>query len=64
MTCSSIEAIYSLKVDRDIHDTVLINKVFKILTEKDCSRSDFYYTIAVKIYANNRPLKMQSGWLN
>ncbi len=54
MTCSSIGQIYSRKVDRDIHDTVLINKVFKLLTEKDCSRSDFYYSIAVKIYANNR----------
>ena len=54
MTCSSIEQIYSQKVDRDLHDTVLINKVFKLLTEKDCSRSDFYYRIAVKIYANER----------
>ena len=54
MTCSSIEQIYSQKVDRDLHDTVLINKVFNLLTETDCTRSDFYYRIAVKIYANER----------
>jgi tetratricopeptide (TPR) repeat protein len=54
MTCSSIEEIYSRKVDQDFHDTVLINKVFNLLTETDCTRSDFYYRIAVRIYANNR----------
>ena len=54
MTCSSIEAIYSRKVDQNHSDTVLINQVFNLLTEMDCSRSDFYYRIAVKLYANNR----------
>jgi len=54
MTCSSIEEIYSRKVDKDLHDTVLINKVFNLLTEMDCTRSDFYYRLAVKLYANNR----------
>jgi tetratricopeptide (TPR) repeat protein len=54
MTCSSIEEIYSRKVDQNHSDTVLINKVFNLLTEKDCTRSDFYYRIAVRIYANNR----------
>ncbi len=53
-TCSSIEAVYSRKIDQDIHDTVLINKVFNLLTETDCTRSDFFYRIAVKLYANNR----------
>ncbi len=53
-TCSSIEAIYSRKIDQNIHDTVLINKVFNLLTEKDCTRSDFYYRMAVRLYANNR----------
>lgn len=52
--CSSIEAIYSRKVDQNNRDTVLINKVFNLLTETDCTRSDFYYRIAVKIYANKR----------
>ena len=47
-TCSSIEAIYSRKIDQNIHDTVLINKVFNLLTEMDCTRSDFFYRIAVK----------------
>ncbi len=54
MTCSSIEAIYSQKVDQNHSDNVLINKVFNLLTEKGCTRSDFYYRIAVRIYANNR----------
>ena len=54
MTCSSIEVIYSPKVDQNHSDTVLINKVFNLLTEKNCTRSDFYYRIAVRIYANNR----------
>jgi len=54
MTCSSIEEIYSQKVDQNIKDTVLINKVFKLLTETNCINSDFYYRIAVKLYANNR----------
>ena len=53
-TCSSFEAIYSRKVDQNIRDTVLINKVFNLLTEMDCTRSDFFYRIAVKLYANNR----------
>jgi tetratricopeptide (TPR) repeat protein len=54
MTCSSIEEIYSRKVDKNISDTVLINKVFNLLTETDCTRSDFFYRIAVKLYANKR----------
>ena len=53
-TCSTIEAVYSRKIDQNIHDTVLINKVFNLLKETDCTRSDFYYSIAVKLYANNR----------
>jgi len=53
-TCSSIEAIYSRKIDQNIRDTVLINKVFNLLTGTDCTRSDFFYRIAVKLYANNR----------
>ncbi len=53
-SCSTIEAIYSRKIDQNIHDTVLINKVFNRLTETDCTRSDFFYRIAVKLYANNR----------
>ena len=54
MTCGSIEAIYSRKVDKDLRDTILINKVFNILTETGCSGSDFYYRIAVKLFANKR----------
>lgn len=54
MTCSSIEKIYSRKVDQNSNDTVLINKVFNLLTETDCTRSDFFYRIAVRLYANKR----------
>jgi len=54
MTCNSIEEIYSRKVDQNISDTVLINKVFNLLTETDCTGSDFFYRIAVKLYANKR----------
>lgn len=54
MTCTSIEAIYSRKVDKDIRDTLLINEVFSLLTEKGCASSDFYYRMAVRLYANNR----------
>ena len=54
MTCSSIEEIYSPEIDQNIKDTVLINKVFSLLTEMDCTRSDFFYRIAVRMYANKR----------
>ncbi len=54
MTCSSIEAIYSRKIEKNISDTALINKVFNILTETGCNGSDFYYRIAVRLFANER----------
>jgi len=54
MTCSSIEEIYSRKVDKNIGDTVLINKVFNLLTETDCTGSDLYYRIAAKRFADKR----------
>ena len=54
MTCGSIEAIYSRKVDEDIRNTPLVNEVFNLLTEKGCSGTDFYYRMAVKLFAVNR----------
>jgi tetratricopeptide (TPR) repeat protein len=54
MTCASIETLYSQKVDRNPRDTVLINKVFAMLTETGCIGSDLYYDVAVKLYANDR----------
>jgi tetratricopeptide (TPR) repeat protein len=54
MTCASIEMLYSQKVDRNPHDTVLINKVFAMLTETGCTGSDLYYNVAVKLFANDR----------
>lgn len=57
MTCSSIEEIYSRKVDKNLSDTVLINMVFNLLTGKNCTGSDFFYRIAVKLYANKRSVE-------
>jgi tetratricopeptide (TPR) repeat protein len=57
MTCSSIEKLYSNKVESDIRDTVLINKVFAMLTETGCSGSDFFYRIAAKLFAINRSVE-------
>ena len=54
MTCSSIEAIYSRKIDKDIRDTVLINKVFTLLEETNCTGPGFYYRIAAKLFADKR----------
>lgn len=54
MTCSSIEKIYSPEIDKDIRDTLLLDEVFNLLTEKGCTGSDFYYRMAVKLYANDR----------
>lgn len=54
MTCGSIEAIYSRKVDEDIRNTALLNEVSNLLTEKGCTGTDFYYRLAVKLFAGNR----------
>lgn len=54
MTCSSIEAIYSRKVDEDLRNTALLDDVFDLLTEKGCTGTDFYYRMAVKLFAGNR----------
>lgn len=54
MTCSSIEMLYSTKVDSDFRDTELIDKVFTMLTETGCTGSDLYYNVAVKMFANDR----------
>jgi len=54
MTCTSIEKIYSEKISKDLHDTVLIKKIIGILAETGCAGSDFYYSLVVKLYANKR----------
>src|SRR5665648_209157 len=48
MTCSNIEKIYTPKVEKNIRDTVLTNKVFRLLAEMDCTGSGLYYRIASK----------------
>ncbi len=54
MTCSSIETLYSNKVDSNFRDTEFIDKVFTMLSETGCTGSDLYYDIAVKQFANDR----------
>jgi tetratricopeptide (TPR) repeat protein len=54
MTCSSIEKLYTKKIDRYFRDTVLLNKVDAMLTETGCTGSDLYYSIALKRFANDR----------
>lgn len=54
MTCSSLETLYSRKVDTNFRDREFIDKVFTMLTETGCTGSDIYYNVAVKIYANDR----------
>lgn len=54
MTCSSIEAIYSPKVNKNIRNTVLIDEVFTLLDETGCTGSGFYYRIAAKMFADQK----------
>lgn len=54
MTCSSIDRLYSKKVDNNFRDTEFIDKVFTMLTETGCTDSDIHYNVAVKMFANNK----------
>lgn len=54
MTCSSIDRLYSRKVESNFRDLEFIDKVFTILTETGCTGSDLYYNVAVKMFANDR----------
>lgn len=54
MTCAGIETLYTWKVDRNFHDTLLISKVNAMLTEAGCTDSELYYNVAVKMFANDR----------
>lgn len=54
MTCTGIEAIYSRKIDKNIRDKVLIDKVFTLLEETGCTASGFYYRIAAKMFADKK----------
>lgn len=57
MTCSSIEIIYTPKVDKNIRDAVLTDKVFRLLAEMECTGSGLYYRIASKMFADNRSVE-------
>gem|GEM_PF-208169 len=54
MTCSSIEAIYSRKIDKNIRNKVLVDEVFTLLEETGCTASGFYYRIAAKMFADKK----------
>lgn len=54
MTCAGIETLYTWKVDRNFHDTLLVSKVNTMLIEAGCTGSDLYYNVAVKTFANDR----------
>lgn len=54
MGCDDIERLYGEKVNGNPRDKVLIDKVFDLLDETGCNGGDFYYSIALKIFANDR----------
>lgn len=54
MRCDDIERLYAQKVNGNPRDKVLIDKVFGILDEAGCSDRDFHYSIALKLFANDR----------
>lgn len=54
MTCKSLEQIFAPRLDQNIRDTVLIDKVFRMLREAGCVSSDFYYKTATRLYAINK----------
>jgi len=54
MRCSDVERLYAQKVNGNPRDRVLINKVFALLDDTGCTGEDFYYSIALKLFANDR----------
>lgn len=54
MGCDDIERLYAQKVNGNPRDKVLIDRVFGILDETGCRDGDFYYSIALKLFANDR----------
>lgn len=57
MTCEGLETLYSEKLDRNFRDTAFVSKVFSMAQEAGCTRSDLYYNVAVKMFANDRSVK-------
>jgi tetratricopeptide (TPR) repeat protein len=54
MRCSDVENLYAQKVNSNPRDIVLINKVFALLDDTGCTGEDFYYSMALKLFANDR----------
>ncbi len=57
MNCEGLETLYGEKLDRNFRDTVFVSKVFSMTREAGCTRSDLYYNVAVKMFANERSAK-------
>jgi tetratricopeptide (TPR) repeat protein len=54
MRCSDIERLFAQKVNNNPRDKVLIDRVFGMLDKTGCSGEEFYYSIALKLFANDR----------
>jgi tetratricopeptide (TPR) repeat protein len=54
MGCDDIEVLYGGKVNGNPRDKMLIDKVFEMLDETGCTGGDFYYSISLKLFANDR----------
>lgn len=57
MTCEGLETLYGGKLDRNFRDTAFVSKLFSMTQEAGCTRSDLYYNVAVKMFANDRSAK-------
>jgi tetratricopeptide (TPR) repeat protein len=54
MRCGDVEKLYAQKVNSNPRDIELIDKVFVLLDDTGCTGEDFYYNIALKLFANDR----------
>ncbi len=54
MGCDDIESLYAQRINDNPRDKVLIDKVYGMLDETGCNGQDFYYSIALKLFANDR----------
>ena len=54
MGCDDIESLYAQRINDNPRDKVLIDKVYGMLDETGCNGEDFYYSIALKLFANDR----------
>lgn len=53
-TCSTLEELFTPKVQESPADTALLVKVIGLLTETGCTDSELYFTAATKLYSTGR----------